>query len=34
MISVKNFPREATHKANRTPIQNSGRMDKIEYLDD
>jgi hypothetical protein len=25
---------EATHKTNRTPTENSGRFDKIKYLDD
>jgi hypothetical protein len=25
--------REATHKTNRTPTENSGRFDRVEYLD-
>jgi hypothetical protein len=32
--SFKKIPREATHKTNRTLIENSGKFNKIEYLDD
>jgi hypothetical protein len=38
--SPKDGPREifvrgeATHRRNRTPTENSGRFDKIEYQDD